>query len=175
MPDIQLPKGEKPMCDLCDENDYDDDYEEEEETSMEDRWYDFYSWLDQLAGYECAAFVNAPRGDSAESDEADEFFQHIISSFKSDFEDGIDEDGVTDLQRRLATRDEAGINSRNAADSLNGHDVVVAATDMGLYEYGPLDEASARMRLTTVGVALHDVLWSKAMLCEQDAYNTRNL
>ena len=165
------------MCSQCNENDYGDDDEdfEDEETSMEDRWYDFYSWLDQLCGYECAAFVNSPRGDSAESDETESFMMSVLSSWKSDFEDAIDTDGVNDAKRRMSVRDEDRINSEQATNGMTAHDIMICAVDLGLYEYNPLDEASARRNLITVGVSLHDVLWNKARQCEDNGYETSNL
>lgn len=164
------------MCRECNENDYDEDEDyEDEEISMADRWYEFYSWLDQLCGYECAAFVNAPRGDSAESDETESFMMHVVSSWKSDFEQNIDTDGVNDCKRRMSVRDEDRINSESAANAMSAHDVVVCATDLGLYEYNPLDETSSRLGLITVGVSLHDVLWAKARQCEENDYSIGNL
>lgn len=165
------------MCRECDENDYDDDFDdyEDEETSMEDRWYEFYSWLDGLSGYELADYVNAPRGGSAESDETESFMMHLVSSWKSDFETNIDEDGVNDCKRRMSVRDEDRINSQSAVDSMTGHDIVLCAVDLGLYQRNPIDEGTARLNLVTVGVALHDVLWNKAAQCETNGYGVAQL
>lgn len=174
MPDQQLPKGEMLMCRECDENDYDDDYEDDE-TDIDSRWSDFYSWLDQLFGYELAVFVNAPRGDSAEGDETETFLTQIVESWKDYFETNIDEDGVLDCKRRMSVREEDRINSEQATNGMTAHDVMVVAVDLGLYEYNPLDESVAHRSLITVGVALHDVLWSKASQCESYDYETGTL
>lgn len=175
MPDQQLPKGEMLMCRECDENDYDDEEDFDDEPDMDSRWSDFYSWLHQLCGYELAAFVNAPRGEYAEGDETDSFLREIVESWKSDFETNIDEDGVLNCKRRMSVRDEDRINSEQAVNGMSGHDVVVAAVDLGLYQYNPLDEARSRTNLITVGVSLHDVLWEKARQCESDDYETGTL
>lgn len=172
MPDIQLPKGAA-MCSQCNENDYDDDYEDDDfEIDMSERWESFYNFIDQLAGYECSEFVSAPRGDSAEDDETESFFQNLITSFKADFENGIDTDGVLDLKRRLSIRDEARINTDSALNSMSAHEVMTVAVDLGLYQRSPLDETSARIVLGNVGVDFHDVLWNKALQYEQNDHET---
>lgn len=163
------------MCEAC-ANGYDpeEDYEDDE-PDMNDRWSDFYNWLEEKAGWEWADLVSVPRGEAAETDEVERFLSDIASSWRSDFENAIDTDGVLDAKRRLSTRGEDQINSNSAVGNMNDHDVMVAAVDMGLYRDNPFDVNSARVKLFEVGVDMHEFLWAKAQQYETATYDVYHL
>jgi hypothetical protein len=164
------------MCQLCrDGYDPEEDYEGDDEPDMDERWSDFYNWLEEKAGWEWADLVSVPRGEAAETDEAERFFTDIASSWRSDFENAIDTDGVLDAKRRTATRREDQINSDSAVNNMDDHDMMVAVVDMGLYRGKPLDVNSARAALVEVGIDMHEFLWSKARQYETANYDVYTL
>lgn len=163
------------MCEAC-ANGYDpeEDYEDDE-PDMDERWSDFYSWIEEKAGWEWADYLSVPRGDAAETDEVEMFFNDIVSSWRADFENAIDADGVQDAKQRISTRGEDQINSNSAADKMDDHDMMVAVVDMGLYRGRPLDANSARAALVEVGIDMHEFLWTKAREYETASYDVYHL